>query len=58
VSQSIENDLCPADEFEHVPLDPAIMITECPMFEHAARTGGEGQPQGVWMNMALAGKRA
>lgn len=50
----IENDLCPLETFEHIPLDPAPMVAQCPMFAHAARTGGEGQPQGVWMNMALA----
>jgi hypothetical protein len=40
--------------FEEKPLDPRPVLKGCPMFSHALMTGGAGQQQGEWMNMALA----
>jgi hypothetical protein len=42
------------EAFSHEPLDPLPVITQCPMFIKAFNDGGKDQPQGVWMNMALA----
>lgn len=50
----VKNELCPADDFQHTPLDAAPMLDGCPMFKAAAADGGVGVPQGVWMNQGLA----
>jgi hypothetical protein len=40
--------------FEQTPLDPHIVLKECPFFRETIRTKGIGQEQGLWMQTALA----
>jgi hypothetical protein len=36
------------------PLDPRIVISQCPFFKETLRYGGKGQEQGLWMQAGLA----